>query len=427
MNYQETLDWLFGLEARGIKFGLENITELMHRMGDPQESYRSIHVGGTNGKGSVCALTASALMEAGYSVGMYTSPHIVDFGERIQINGVPLPEKEMLRLAEEVRDISGAMAEESLEKRMTFFELTTAMALIRFAETEVDWAVIEVGMGGRLDATNVLEPECTVITRVAVEHTEFLGTNIDQIAYEKAGILKSGVPSITGASKGMGLKIIIDRAMELKAPLKVLGKDLEYKLIETSFEGTEMEIVDGPRLFSKLAGGYQASNMALAYMALKELNLQELSDEVIGRGMRNAKWPGRLESIHHSPRVILDATHTGDGARVVAKELGNMLDGDMILVMGVLGDKDLGEMAKAFGSLSKRAIATSPRSNRSFSAKNVKEALRPYCPLVERVEDVGDALHHALGVSCPEDTILVTGSLYTIGEAKRWWDVQQES
>jgi dihydrofolate synthase/folylpolyglutamate synthase len=425
MNYQETLNWLFGLEARGIKFGLENITELMHMMGDPQENYRSIHVGGTNGKGSVCALTASSLMEAGYSVGMYTSPHIVDFGERIQINGVPLPEKEMLRLAEEVRDISCAMAEESLEKRMTFFELTTAMAFTRFAEMEVDWAVIEVGMGGRLDATNILNPECAVITRLAVEHTEFLGTDIDQIAYEKAGILKRGVPLVTGASNGMGLETIINRARELEAPLKVLNRDLKYRLIETSLEGTEMEIFDGPRLFSKLAGGYQAANMALAYMALNELRLPELSDEVVVRGMRSAKWPGRLESIHHSPRVILDATHTGDGAKVVAAELSNMLDGDMILVMGVLGDKDIGEMAKSFGSLSKRAIATSPRSKRSFSAEKVEEALRPYCPKVEKVDDVGNALHHALDVSCPEDTILVTGSLYTIGEAKRWWDAQQ--
>ena len=426
MNYQETLDWLFGLEARGIKFGLANITELMHRMGDPQESYRSIHVGGTNGKGSVCALAASSLMEAGYNVGMYTSPHIVDFGERIQINGVPLPEKEMLRLAEEIRDISDAMAEESIEKRMTFFELTTAMAFTRFAEMEVDWVVIEVGMGGRLDATNILNPECTVITRLAVEHTEFLGTNIDQIAYEKAGILKRGVTSVTGASQGMGLETIVNRARELDAPLEILNMDRKFRLIRTSFEGTEMEIIDGPRLFSRLAGGYQAANMALSYMVLTELHLPELSDEMIARGMENAKWPGRLESIHHSPRVILDATHTGDGARVVAAELSNMLDGDLILVMGVLGDKDLGEMAKAFGSLSKRAIATTPRSKRSFSAKKIEEALRPYCSLVESVDDVGNALHHAIDVSCPEDAILVTGSLYTIGEAKRWWDAQQE-
>lgn len=425
MNYQETLDWLFGLEARGIKFGLKNITELMHRMGDPQESYRMIHVGGTNGKGSVCALTSSALMEAGYSVGMYTSPHIVDFGERIQIDGVLLPEQEMLRLAEEVREISESMAEESPEKRMTFFELTTAMAFTRFAEMQVDWAVIEVGMGGRLDATNIMIPECTVITRLAIEHTEFLGDRIDQIAYEKAGIIKRGVPLVTGASSGNGLETIVKIAQELDAPIKVLDEDLKYRLVQTSLEGTDMEIVGGPRLSSKLAGGYQAANMALAYMALKELHLPELNDEVIARGMRNAKWPGRLETIHTSPRVILDASHTGDGARVVAAELGKLLEGDMILVMGVLGDKDLDEMARVFGSLSKRAIATSPRSKRSFSANRVEEALLPHCPLVERVDDVGNALHHALEISGPKDTILVTGSLYTIGEAKRWWDANK--
>lgn len=422
MNYQETLDWLFGLEARGIKFGLENTAELLRRMGNPQNEFRSVHVGGTNGKGSVSALISSSLREAGYRVGLYTSPHIVDFGERIQVDGKTLTKEDMLRLAEVVRKISTQMADEDPERRMTFFELTTTMAFARFAEMSVDWAVIEVGMGGRLDATNVINPECVVITRVGREHTEFLGGTIDEIAYEKAGILKPGVVSITGAAKGEGLEVIQSRADDLKSPLRVLGRDLRHRVLSTSLDGTTMEVEGGPTLFSHLPGRFQGDNMALAYMALREIESSHLTEEVISKGMEQAVWPGRLETIHTDPRIILDATHTAEGARAVASEIEEMVEGDIILVLGVLNDKDLDGMARAFGSVSTSAIATSPSSKRSFPASRVEETLRAHCPDVVRVDDVGEAIQHAIDHADRDDTILITGSLYTIGEARRWWD-----
>lgn len=425
MNYQETLDWLFSLEAREIKFGLENTAELLRRMGDPQDKFRSVHVGGTNGKGSVSALISSSFREAGYRVGLYTSPHIVDFGERIQVDGTPLPKEDMLRLADVVRKISSQMADESPERKMTFFELTTAMAFARFAEMNVNWAVIEVGMGGRLDATNVIKPECVVITRVGREHTEFLGGTIDEIAYEKAGILKPGVVSVTGASRGEGLEVIQSRADDLQSPLRVLGRDLRYSVLSSSLDGTTIEVEGGPTLFSHLPGRFQGGNMALAYMALRGIKSSHLTEEVISKGMENVVWPGRLETIHTDPRIILDATHTGEGARVVASEIKEMVEGDIILVLGVLGDKDLDEMARAFGSVSASAIATSPSSKRSFPASRVEEALRAHCSNVMRVDDVGEAIQLAIDHADQGDTILITGSLYTIGEARRWWDSRQ--
>jgi dihydrofolate synthase/folylpolyglutamate synthase len=419
MNYQETLDWLFGLEARGIKFGLSNISELLGRMGDPHREYRSVHVAGTNGKGSVCALVASVLMRAGYKVGLYTSPHILDFGERVQVNGFPLAEKEMLRLAEEVKVHSDSMASESPEKRMTFFELTTAMAFQRFAEEEVDWAVVEMGMGGRLDATNVLSPDATVITRIAVEHTEFLGETVYEIAGEKAGIIKPGVRVITGALPGMGLEPILSRAGELESPVTVVDED-QFRIVSSTLKGTAIE-KDGIILEAPLPGRFQAANMALAFETIKGLK-DQIDEEEVVKGFSETRWPGRIETVLTRPRVILDATHTGDGAAVVAKEIRRMVEGDIILVLGVLGDKDLEGMARNMGGISRKAIATSPRSKRSFSATAVEKAFLPHVKEVIRIEDVGEAVATALGEAGPEDTVLVTGSLYTLGEARRWLD-----
>jgi len=421
MDYHQTLDWLFGLEAKGIKFGLKNITLLLKKMGNPQRSFRSLHVGGTNGKGSVCALLSQSLREQGYSVGMYTSPHIVDFGERIQVNGRNLEEAEMLRLAEEARAINEDMEEEG--RRMTFFELTTAMAFRHFQEQAVDLAVVEVGMGGRLDATNVLLPECSVITRVGLEHIEYLGDTIDKIAYEKAGIIKPGIPVVTAARRGEGLEIIKQRATSLGSPLVVVDEDA-YLVLGSDLEGTTIRMRDGTVLSAPLPGRFQGENMALAYVALGVLESRGIPvrKEIIAKGFARTSWPGRLETVRIRPRVLLDATHTADGARVVARDLREMVERRLVLVLGVLNDKDLNGMVEALGPLAKIAIATSPRTKRAFSADQVEATLKRHCPRVLKIDDVGRAVSEALHLASEEDTVLVTGSLYTLGEAKRWWD-----
>jgi len=420
MNYQETIDWLFGLEAGGIKFGLDNTRELLRRLGNPHECFRSVHVGGTDGKGSVCAMIASVLREKGLRTGLYTSPHLVDFSERIVVNGIPIDKSEVLRLAEELRGHYEEMAAEG--RRLTFFELTTALAFLHFRNEGVEVAVVEVGMGGRLDSTNLLSPLCTVVTRVGMEHTAYLGRTIAEIANEKAGIVKSGVPVVTGA-EGEALEVIVRRADELGAPITILDRESGYEILESTFEGTRVRVADGKELFVPLAGSHQAFNVCLAYLALRQLREAgiEIDDETLRRGLERTVWPARLETISMSPRVLLDVTHTASGAEVVATELGRLSDSKLILVVGVLNDKDIDGIARAFGSISKVAIATAPRTKRAYPPEVVEAAMAKYCPVVIRIEGVGAAISTALEMAEESDTVLITGSLYTVGEAMRWF------
>ncbi|MFP4170787.1 MAG: bifunctional folylpolyglutamate synthase/dihydrofolate synthase [Methanomassiliicoccales archaeon] len=415
MDYDEVLEWLFGLEARGIKFGLSNTRELLRRMGDPHLSFNSIHVGGTNGKGSVCAMISSVLRECGYRTGLYTSPHIRDFSERIKVDGRPIPREEVIRLAGVLRDHAEQMEREG--NRLTFFELTTVMAFCHFQERGVEEAVVEVGMGGRLDATNVLLPRCSVITRIGVEHVEWLGSDIEQIAGEKAGIIKPGVPVITGAREEV--EVIRRRAAELGAPLEAVG---DPEVLSSDLSGLVFR-VEGKRLELPLIGTYQSENGAIAYRCLMRLRGQgmRIEERCLDRGFANTSWPGRMEVLGTDPMVILDVTHTADGAVRVARDLEELFGG-YILVLGVLNDKDLEGMAAPLGRLCRVAIATEPRSKRAFPAERVAEALRSHCPRVEVATGVGEACERALSLAAPGEVVLVTGSLYTGGEARRWWD-----
>ena len=428
MGYQETIDWLYGLETMGIKFGLRNISELLELLGNPHKQFRTVHVGGTNGKGSVCAMTASVLKEAGYKVGLYTSPHIVDFRERIQVNGIDISKQWLLKMVEEIRPYYEEMSILGPDKRLTFFEITTAMAFSYFAEMEVEEAVIEVGMGGRLDATNVIEPDCTVITRINLEHTKYLGDTVIDIAREKAGIIKTRVPVITAEEKEEVISVFRSVANGKSAPLRIVGKDICYQLVSSTLEGTTV-VLEGllQPVFVPLPGAYQASNIALSFGCVGELRARgiEVSDDSLLEGLRKVDWPGRIEILSRSPLVILDASHTPDGAAVVAADIKRLAEGKIILVLGVLNDKDLGEMAKHFGGISSVAIATSPATKRAFPAAVVSEALRQYCSRVENVEDVGKAFELALSLATDNDTVLVTGSLYTIGEGRKWWDSRE--
>ncbi len=425
MTYEDTIEWLFQQETMGIKFGLSNETELLGHLGDPHLKFRSVHVAGTNGKGSVCAMTSSVLREAGYRTGLYTSPHLVDFKERINVDGECIPEHEFLRLAEEVREISDRMSATSKEKRLTFFELTTAMAFAHFADSEVEQAVIEVGMGGRLDATNVIVPQCSVITKISLEHTEYLGRTIAAIAGEKAGIIKKGIPVITIDQSEEALTVFRERSLNMRADLKVVGSDVGYELISSSLEGTDVYLDELDKIVHiPLIGSYQADNLALSVGCISELMKKGtyVPDDAILNGLSNAVWPGRLDMVSRDPLVIFDVTHTPDGARVVSEEIKRLIGDDLILVLGVLKDKDLESIASYFGKVSSSAIATSPRTKRAFPAEDVEAALAKFCPKVERIDDVGTAVGTAIRSADKGDAVLVTGSLYTIGEAMRWWN-----
>jgi dihydrofolate synthase/folylpolyglutamate synthase len=424
MSYQETLNWLFSLENMGIKLGLENTLELLKRLGNPHLKFRSVHIAGTKGKGSVCAMISSILQEAGYKVGLYTSPHIVDFRERIQVNRTQISENELLRLIEEIRPIAEEMALANAYKRLTFFEITTAMAFVYFADKGVEEAVIEVGMGGRLDATNVIYPDCSGITKIGLEHTQYLGDTLEKIAFEKAGIVKPGVPVVAADGSKEVLNVIRSVCRERNAPLRIVGSDLKYNLISTTLNGTIIDIEPIGKIYVPLIGSFQALNAAIAYGCIQELVKKgiNISDDAIVNGFSETRWPGRFEIVSRFPLVIFDATHTPDGAAIVSEDLEKLANGRVILVLGVLNDKDIDGLAKHLGRIATIAIATAPKSKRAYQAGVVAEHLKKYCSHVETVESVGDAVERALRIASNNDTILITGSLYTIGEAKVWWD-----
>ncbi len=413
-------------EKMGIRLGLENTANLLAALGDPQKTFRSVHVAGTNGKGSICAMISSVLREEGYRVGLYTSPHLVDFRERIQVNGKMIAPDEMALIATQIRKECERLLQESPERMFTFFEITTALSFSHFSRQGVEEAVVEVGMGGRLDSTNVIIPDCSVISSISLEHTQYLGRTLPEIAWEKAGIIKPNVPVVVVDQAPEILEVFERVAREKKSSLEVVGKgNSDYRLISSTLEGTQVEVqgMEGG-LFVPLAGSYQAQNVALACSALMQLMKRGvfLSDNAIRRGLEKVAWPGRLQVVSRSPLLVLDATHTPDGAKVVSKEIERLVGKKIILVIGVLDDKDLEGMCQYFGPLAKIAFATAPNTKRAFPAETVASHLERYSDQLRISNSVSEALQAALDISTPNDAVVVTGSLYTLGEAKGWLD-----
>jgi dihydrofolate synthase/folylpolyglutamate synthase len=424
MEYQETLDWLFGLENMGIKLGLDRVRALLECLGDPQNRYRSVHVAGTNGKGSVCAMTASILRASGLRTGMYTSPHLVDFRERIMVDGEMITEAEVVDLARTVRE-AGEHYGDSEGRPLTFFEVTTAIAFLHFSRKDVEVAVVEVGMGGRLDATNVIVPDVSVITRISREHVQYLGDTIAKIAYEKAGIIKPGINVITADEDPVVLKVLDSIARDKGACLSLAGRDFYFHVIGSDRSGVTVHLSSiGRTVRLPLLGDYQASNAAMACEAALELRDRQvkITEDSIAEGLSEVVWPGRLEVLQDDPLVIFDVSHTPEGARVAVEELLKIRKGHTTVVLGVLNDKDLEGMAKEFAKVSDSVIATMPRTKRAFTSEQVREAMARLVKEVVACDDVGESLRMALAWSERGDTVIVGGSLYTVGEAKRWWD-----
>jgi dihydrofolate synthase/folylpolyglutamate synthase len=422
LNHEDALTWLYSLENMGIKLGLERMRKLLRVLGDPQQSFRSVHVAGTNGKGSVSAMCASIFETAGYRTGLYTSPHLVDFEERIQVDGERIGPLEVASLCEELRGLieSDGFPE---GRQMTFFEITTVMAFLHFARKNVRIAVIEVGMGGRLDATNVIQPDCTVITRIGLEHVQYLGDTIAKIAYEKAGIIKEGVTVVTAEQDEEGLRVIDAVARDRGSPLLSVGREVEYQLNDTGLEGVDVHLHSINReVRLPLLGSYQAENAAMACECALEVRNRglEVRESDIAIGLSKVRWPGRLEVMARDPLVIVDVTHNPDGAKAIARDLRSMKKAGLVLVLGVLNDKDLRGICRELGPLADKAVATSPRTKRAFPADTVARVLYEFTDDVTVETDVGGAIERALMLAHPDDIVLITGSLYTAGEARQW-------
>lgn len=421
MDFDEALAYMQGRLRLGVKLGNERFLALLHRLGDPQERLRVVHIAGTKGKGSTTAMAASVLQTAGYRVGMYLSPYVYDVRERIQINGEMISRADFARWVTAIQPHVEALEATELGPT-TEFELKTAVGLCYFAEQAVDYAVLEVGLGGRLDATNVVaHPLVTVITNIGLDHTELLGDTLGEIAGEKAGIVKPGVPCVTGVPVGGEAWDVIARVCKARgAPLTAIP------FPEPAADGltltTPRRRVTVGRL--RLQGAFQAMNAAAAVAALDAVAqdaLPSLADETVRRGLETAWVPGRLEQVHDRPTVVVDVAHNELSALVLASALRDQYGADrrrLILIVGLSRHHDpapfLAPLAARHPSL---LIATQPRF-RPRPALDVAEAARAHhFPHVQIVEDgVAAAVHFALSQAEPEDLICVTGSFYTVGD-----------
>ena len=420
MDLDATLDELYRLERFGIKLGLDNIRRLLGLLGDPQKDLKAVHVTGTNGKGSVCAYTASALQAAGYRVGLYTSPHLVRFNERIQVDGLPISDEDILRLWQALQPAIKTMTGERAINHPTFFEVTTAMALLYFREREVDVVALEVGMGGRYDATNAVDGLVAVITRVGLEHTEHLGRTVERIAREKAGIIKSVSRVVTVDQQA--LPVIEARARELGVPITVVGRDVAVERLSQDLRGQRVRVSGAfgkLEVTTPLLGSFQVENVGAAVSGLVELRKQgfEVPDEAIVRGIASTTWPGRLQVVREHPLVLIDGAHNGPAAEALGQAFAELFPGrKALLVTGILSDKDLSAIAASLGPHASRVFACRPKSHRAYSPEEVASAFKAFAP-TQVIPAVPEAIDAALAAAGPGDLVLITGSIYTAGEA----------
>ncbi len=413
-RYESSLEYLSGLERFGSVFGLENISRLLGAIGDPHRSLRTVHVAGTNGKGSVATMISCILKAAGYRVGKYTSPHLVSFTERITVNEEEIGEDEVASLTEHIRERAHGTGPDPF---YTYFDFTTALAFEHFRREKVDIAVVETGLGGRLDSTNVIEPLTTVVTNVAFDHMKELGGTIGKIAGEKAGIIKKGVPLITGA-RGRALEVLEARARELASPIHVLGRDfLGRKKGERRFSYRGIGW-DCDNIALNLEGDHQLFNAALALCAVESLSRGgfRVGEDHVRDALASVRWQGRLETVRERPLVILDGAHNLSGVRALTRFLRSRYrDRRKVLVFGVMRDKQYGRMLEVMNGCVDLAILTQPNTERALEAESMRGLARN--PIVTK--DTKSALRKARQLAGDRDLILVTGSLYTIGEAKR--------
>jgi dihydrofolate synthase / folylpolyglutamate synthase len=409
------LSFLYGLQKFGIKLGLRNIEFLLDALGNPQREFPSVHIAGTNGKGSTSSIIAAVLTAAGYKVGLYTSPHLVDFNERIRIGGRPISDASLIRYANLARPAVEACS-------ATFFEATTAIAFRYFADRRVDIAVVETGLGGRLDATNTLTPLVSVITSIGKDHTEVLGSTIGKIAREKGGIIKPGVPCVLGRMPVAAKKILGKLAGANSSPVI----SVENIAVDTIPDGTLTVHMPGHRYTSlelSLKGDYQRDNAAAALAAIEQLKGTGFSipEKAVRTGLRSVErltgLRARLQVVGRRPMLICDVAHNPDAARVLADAIRTIAHTDVHLIFGVMKDKDFHPMIRSLGAVNPKFYAVEASIERSLPASALRDAIAVEGYEAASYATIEAALKAARKNAAPDDLILVTGSHYVVGEA----------
>ncbi|MCL2296448.1 MAG: bifunctional folylpolyglutamate synthase/dihydrofolate synthase [Methanomassiliicoccaceae archaeon] len=409
----DVLSWLHSFAAQGIRLNLENTKDLLRRLGDPHLSMRYIHVAGTDGKGSISSCTASILISSGIKTGLYTSPHVEELSERITVNGEKITDAETKKLLTTIRVCVGEMEAEGLVP--TFFEIVTALAFLHFRNKSVEYAVMEVGMGGRLDSTNVITPEVCVIGNISMDHTEYLGDTIEKIAFEKAGIIKPGVPCVT-LNKDSAFSVLKRVAEERCAPITRIDPS-NIRITKAGVGGVDF-LYKEERYHVSIPGSRQADNASMAIEAVSKLNIygQCLRCNV-KKGLRDVRWPCRLEKIEGLP-MILDVTHTAAGSEALADDIAKLY-GKVDVVIGMLKDKDAQAMAESLSKVSDRVFISALGTERSADPDVLRGIFCKRFQETTACRSVSDAMDLAMR-SRRNNDILVTGSFHTTEEAIGW-------
>lgn len=417
--YNNCLKTLYSLRRYGIILGLDTIKNILQGLGNPQDKFNAIHVAGTNGKGSIASTLATILHLAGYKVGLYTSPHLVRFNERICINNRPISDEDVVDDYEAVKSMHYGTREP------TFFEFATAMALYEFGRSDVDWAVIETGMGGRLDATNIIEPALSVITNISLEHKLYLGNTITAITREKGGIIKKNTPVVTGVRQKKAIWVLKNIAESQAAQIYRFGDDFRIRRNSNkTFNYYGMENV-WRNICTGLIGRHQVDNAALVLSACEVLNKSglNLTWQSIRDGLLQNRWPGRLEIVSSSPLILLDGAHNLIAARKLAQYLAeNHSDRNITLVIGILDDKPYELILKSLLPFCKKIILTAPKIDRAIAPEKLYHTAQKMVSDIQIIPDVDKAVIQAVDSASSKDAICIAGSLYVVGEAKELFE-----
>ncbi len=441
-EYKEVLEWIHGLGRFGIKPGLDRVSVMLEKLGNPHHKIRFVHIAGTNGKGSTAAILASILRSSGYAVGLYTSPYLLSFTNRMAVNNADISQQELIALVNKIKPLVDQIKDDPKLGHPTEFEVVTVLALNYFAERGVDLVVLEVGLGGRLDATNVITPLLSIITNISLEHTDVLGSTITEIASEKAGIIKQGKPLLTAAEDPEALKVFEERCAALKCryyrvfpPLNsgdLLSQNRPVTLLKTitadgqyfDYHGFSIDLKD---LFIPLRGKYQLLNAATAIAAVEILAAEgyAVGREAILKGLLKTIWPGRLELLQKKPLVIMDGAHNPAAMEKLAEAIPQYFKyRRLITVIGMLADKDIAAMLKSILPLSDLVVFTRPTLPRAADPQTIAVLAAKDLNFRKEhfiIEDYRAALDKALARAGTDDAVLVTGSLYTVSDVRAYY------
>jgi dihydrofolate synthase/folylpolyglutamate synthase len=426
MNYQEVLSYIDSTNRFGSRLGLENISVLLELMGNPHRDLKVIHVAGTNGKGSTCSFIATVLAEQGYKVGLYTSPYLEEFSERISINGQNISNEKLAEIGTLVKSKVNQMISKGME-HPTEFEIITAIGFEYFRREQVDFLILEVGLGGRADATNVVKkPLVSVITPIAFDHMDCLGNSIAKIAYEKAGIIKSGSCVVSYPQESEAMEVIEtvckqQNAKLIKAPIDSI------RIVKQNDTGQRFHTLYGDLLLRdiqiRMIGDHQIQNAVVAMTALYVLNKEynvSVDTETLYRGLEKTLWPGRLEIIHQNPTVLIDGAHNPHGVKALSKVIQQLFpDRRIILGIGILKDKDVEGMLDFIVPFAEKLVLTKPNSPRALSVSGLESLIEKHKKPYIVKEKISDAVQTALSLANPDTLIIFAGSLYMIGEVRK--------